>query len=198
MTKLSRAFYTGDDVVQIARNLLGQVLIVNKGSGYFEARIVETEAYNGRTDAACHAHNNRFTERTQIMYEEGGVAYVYLCYGIHNLFNIVTNTKGKADAVLVRAVEPIKGIKEMMVNRGKTQMDYTLTSGPGSLTQALGIKKTDYGEDLLGSSIWIEEDEGLSDTQVVTKPRIGVDYAGEDALLPWRFYEKGNPWVSRK
>lgn len=199
MKKLSLDFYLRNDVVQIAQELLGKVLYTNI-DGYLTAgKIVETEAYCGANDKACHAHCNKFTKRTSIMFGQGGRAYVYLCYGVHHLFNIVTNTEGNADAVLVRAIEPLEGIAKMLERRNFTQLKYSLTSGPGSLTKALGIDKTHYGEDLLGNTIWIAENQVANeDIDIVATTRIGIDYAEEDALLPWRFYIKENKWVSRK
>jgi DNA-3-methyladenine glycosylase len=133
------------------------------------------------------------------MYQAGGRAYVYLCYGIHYLFNIVTDTEGYADAILVRALQPEAGIEKMLERRKMTKLEKRATSGPGALSQAMGIDGKLYGAPLWGESIWIE-DNGVMvpDTAIVAAPRIGVDYAGEDALLPWRLYIKDNPWVSRK
>ena len=161
--------------------------------------IVETEAYAGINDRACHAHLNRRTQRTEIMYNEGGVAYVYLVYGIYHLFNIITNEKDKADAVLVRAIEPEAGIEEMLLRRNMANIKPNLTAGPGVLSIALGINKKLYGADLTGNIVWLE-DKGINvaPESIATGPRIGVDYAGEDAQLPWRFWVKGNKWVSRK
>lgn len=196
--KLSRDFYTRHNVVQIAQELLGKILYTCIDGHLTAGKIVETEAYCGASDKACHAHCNKFTKRTKVMFEEGGKAYVYLCYGVHNLFNVVTNTEGNADAVLIRAIEPLEGIEKMLERRKFTQPKPTLTSGPGSLTKALGIDKTHYGEDLLGDTIWIAENQFFKEKfEVVTTTRIGIDYAEEDALLPWRFYIKENKWVSR-
>ena len=196
MAKLSEDFYLRDDVVQIARDLIGKYLYTSVEGVVTSGIIVETEAYNGRTDKACHAHNNRFTKRTKIMYEAGGVAYVYLCYGIHHLFNIVTNQEGLADAVLVRAVEPAKGVDIMERRREMSSQKVALTSGPGSMSKALGIAKNHYGEQLTGDRIWLED--GLSrDFEVGARKRIGIDYAEEDKDLPWRFIMEGNKWVSK-
>ena len=158
--------------------------------------IVETEAYNGRTDKACHAHNNRFTNRTKIMYEAGGVAYVYLCYGIHHLFNIVTNEHGLADAVLIRAVEPVAGVDLMVQRRNMAAGKVALTSGPGSMSKALGIEKAHYGASLMGDTIWLEDGQS-NDFSIAARKRIGIDYAEEDKDLPWRFIMEGNKWVSK-
>ena len=132
------------------------------------------------------------------MFGPGGHAYVYMCYGIHFLFNVVTNTTGTADAVLVRALEPHTGIAVMESRRGKLANRYHLTSGPGKLTRALGIDRQCNGRSLLDDDVWISGDnKPLSNSQIVASPRIGIDYAGEDAALPWRFTIKGNSWVSK-
>ncbi len=196
-TKLSRTFYERDDVVLIAKELLGKVLCTQfdgiKNSGI----IVETEAYNGRTDKACHSHVHGKTERTKIMFGKPGHAYVYLCYGIHHLFNVVTNKEGLADAVLIRAIEPLEGADEILLRRNKTKLERSVGGGPGIASQALGISTRNYGIDLLGDQIWIEDHGSLlSDSQIIASPRVGVDYAGEDAKLPWRFRVKDNPFTS--
>ena len=197
--KLPKDFYTRPDVVQIAQELLGKYLYTAVDGMLTGGMIVETEAYSGENDRACHAHMNRRTARTEIMYHEGGVAYVYLVYGIYNLFNIITNVEGKADAVLVRAIEPEVGIEEMQLRRNMPTIKPNLTAGPGVMSIALGINRKHYGENLTGSTIWLE-DKGITitDNNIMTVPRVGIDYAGDDALLPWRFYIKGNKWVSKK
>lgn len=194
--KLPRSFFLGEDVVSIARELIGKVLVTNWDGCLTKGLIVETEAYRGRNDKACHANNGRRTQRTEVMYGQGGLAYVYLCYGIHHLFNVVTNKKDVADAVLIRALEPMEG-GEVMHERmgGKSKR---LTQGPGLLTKAMGIRVQHTGTDLLGPQIWLEDGVvPVKPDQIVPSTRIGVDYAEEDAQLPWRFYLKDNPWVSR-
>ena len=157
------------------------------------------EAYNGIIDKASHAFAGRRTARNEIMYAEGGFAYVYLCYGIHHLFNVVTNSKDTPHAILVRSLEPVKGITDMLLRTGKKQVDNTLTKGPGNVSKALGIHTTDSGTLLTGKSIFLADDGfNYSKNEIFTSPRIGVDYAGKDALLPYRFYIKGNPFVSGK
>lgn len=193
--KLPLSFYLRADVVKIARELLGKYLFTCFDGKLTAGKIVETEAYCGRNDRACHAYLRR-TERTEVMYQPGGRAYIYLCYGIHHLFNIVTNREGLADAVLVRAIEPVIGVEEMKVRRGKETLR-RLTSGPGILSQALAIHRDFTGTDLLGAQIWIAEKAGDESVEIRSDVRIGVDYAGEDALLPWRFYVKDNVWVSK-
>ncbi|MCC9137582.1 DNA-3-methyladenine glycosylase [Pontibacter silvestris] len=197
--KLPLSFYTRPDVVQIAQELLGKYLYTNHNGIITSGMIVETEAYSGENDRACHAHLNRRTKRTEIMYHEGGVAYVYLIYGIYHLFNIITNKKDKADAVLIRAVEPETGVEEMLLRRNMADAKPNLTAGPGVLSIALGIDKSLYGADLTGDAIWVEnKGSDVAAENIAAGPRIGVDYAGDDALLPWRFWIRGNKWVSKK
>jgi len=196
--KLEKSFYANDDVLEISKDLLGKFLMTKINGVVTGGMIVETEAYNGRCDKACHAFPEKRTKRTEIMYNPGGSAYVYVCYGIHYLFNITTNIKDKADAVLVRAIEPVEGIDVMLKRRNLQVVKPQLTAGPGVLTQALGINKRHYGADLSGSEVWIEDRNIiLMEEDVVACPRIGVAYAEEDALLPWRFYIKGNKFVSK-
>ncbi len=195
--KLPLNFYQRDDVVLIAKELLGKVLCTNIDGIVTKGIIVETEAYNGRTDKACHAHFAGKTNRTKIMYERGGLAYVYLCYGIHHLFNIVTNKKGLADAVLIRGIEPIEGVELILKRRNKKKLERSVGGGPGIASQALGILTDHYGTDLLEDLIWIEDHEKiLQSDEIIASPRVGVDYAGEDALLPWRFRIKDNGFTS--
>ncbi len=197
--KLPGSFYLGTDVVKIARSLLGKVIITQFDGVTTAARIVETEAYNGIVDKASHAYNNRRTARTEVMFGKGGVAYVYLCYGIHHLFNVVTNKEGTPHAVLIRAAEPIFGIEAMLWRTGKVIADYTLTKGPGNVSKALGIHTRHTGLSLSGDELIIASDRyKLSTAQIITSQRIGVDYAAEDALLPYRFSVKHNPYVSGK
>ncbi|WP_448529903.1 DNA-3-methyladenine glycosylase [Raineya sp.] len=198
MQKLSKEFYTRANVVQIAQDLLGKYLFTHIEGKITAGKIVETEAYCGRSDKACHAHQNRYTERTQIMFEEGGRAYVYLCYGMHSLFNVVTNIKGEADAVLVRAIEPLEGIETMLQRRNFAKIKTQLTAGPGALSQALGINRKHYGEILWGNTIWIAENQFFKESfEILASTRVGIAYAQEDAFLPWRFRIKGNSWTSR-
>ena len=198
--KLPQSYYLQDDVVVIARDLIGKKILSVMGGELTSGIITETEAYRGYDDKACHAHLGRFTERTKIMYEEGGVAYVYLCYGIHHLFNVITNSKDRADAVLIRAVAPIAGIEVMLERRSKDQLDKTLTSGPGNFTKAFGLDRSHYGADLTGDQVWIEEDKSLAlkAEEISVSKRIGIDYAEEDKDLPWRFYLNSSIYVSKK
>lgn len=196
MKKLNAAFYQQDDVVALARYLIGTELVTEIDGLKTSGIITETEAYRGYDDKACHAHLGRFTERTKVMYETGGVAYVYLCYGIHYLFNIITNKKHNADAILIRAIQPTSGLDHMLKRRNKSKVEASLTSGPGNVSKALGISKSHYGEDLQGSQIYILDK--TKTLPVIQSVRIGIDYAGEDAQLPWRFYAADNPYVSKK
>jgi len=198
-SKLPVSFYERENAALIASALIGKILITKIGEILTAARIVETEAYKGITDKASHAYGNRRTARTEIMYANGGVSYVYLCYGIHHLFNVVTNRSGVPHAVLIRAAEPINGIAEMLRRTGKQKLDNSLASGPGNLTRALGISTAYNGISLTGETIYIAADNFMvNPSEIIATTRIGVDYAGEDALLPYRFILKGNPFVSGK
>jgi len=162
-------------------------------------RIVEVEAYAGETDKASHAFGGRRTKRNDIMYADGGVAYVYLCYGIHHLFNVVTNYRDTPHAILVRALEPVRGVDTMLKRVGKEKLDNTLTRGPGNLSKALGISTAYSGRSLRSKELFIADDGVVySRKEIITSPRIGVDYAGTHALWPYRFYVKGNVFVSGK
>jgi len=196
--KLPSSYYHSADVVTLSRNLIGKYLFTRIDNVITGGYIVETEAYNGAIDRASHAYGNRLTPRTKTMFMQGGVAYVYLCYGIHEMFNIVVAEEGTPHAILVRAVNPTDGIEAMQARRNMPVMKHTITMGPGSVAKALGISRAINAFDLTSDTIWIE-DRGLSfaDNEIAVVPRVGVDYAGEDALLPYRFYVKGNPYVSK-
>jgi DNA-3-methyladenine glycosylase len=198
MPKLDQSFYQNEVVTDLAVKLLGKQLFTRIDGELTGGTIVETEAYNGVTDKASHAYGGRFTNRTKVMYEQGGLSYVYLCYGIHHLFNVVTGSPGIPQAVLIRGLEPIAGVDLMLKRRNKTTLQPNLTAGPGALAQALGINMTLNAKDLLGEEIWIM-DKGIyyPPEEVVAGPRIGVAYAAEHASLPWRFYVKGNKFVSK-
>ncbi|MDX1476701.1 MAG: DNA-3-methyladenine glycosylase [Saprospiraceae bacterium] len=196
--RLPRTFYNSDDVVRIARSLLGHSLCTHLDGHFTAGRIVETEAYRGPDDKASHAYGNRRTARTEPMFGTPGVAYVYLCYGIHHLFNVVTAGPGTPHAVLVRAVEPVAGTDIMLQRRGLTTPHPRLTAGPGTLSQALGIRTRHTGTDLTAedSPIWIAAGDVIPDEQIISSPRVGVDYAAECAEWPWRFRIAGNRWCS--
>ena len=200
MRKLSIDFYQRSNVIQIAKELLGKILVTKWNNIETSGRIVEVEAYNGAIDKASHASGGRRTNSNEIMYGDGGFAYVYLCYGIHHLFNVVTNKKETPHAILIRALDPLKGIDVMLERTGKEKLDNTLTKGPGNVSKALGISfKQHNGHSLLSKDLFIVEDDFvLNKKELAASPRIGVDYAGEDARLPYRFYIKGNPFVSGK
>lgn len=200
--KLKSSFYRRPDVVSVARDLIGKVLCTRTGEddSLTSGIITEVEAYCGRNDCACHANDGRRTERTETMYLPGGVAYVYLCYGIHHLFNVVTNHEDRADAVLVRSIKPLDGIVQMNErrNRKANALSPKLTAGPGRLTQSLGITTDMDGTDLTGNRIWIEDRSiTVTGTRIGSSPRIGVDYAGNHAERPWRFFLLDSKWVSR-
>ncbi len=186
--KLPLHFYARNDVVQISKDLLGKVLCTNINGRVTKVIITETEAYAGVNDKASHAYGGRRTKRTEPMYRQGGLAYVYLCYGIHHLFNIVTNEADTPHAVLIRAGRPLEGVDVMQKRRKKQRKDRTLLAGPGSLAQALGITTDLTGTSLLGNRIWIEDQQIPLDAEVVIAgPRIGIAYAEEDAGRPYRF-----------
>ena len=199
MKKLGLNFYRRENVLTISKELLGKVLVTKFDKVETSGRIVEVEAYNGVIDRASHASGGRRTARNEVMYADGGVAYVYLCYGIHYLFNVVTHVKETPHAILIRAVEPLKGIDWMLYRTGKEKLDNTLTRGPGNVAKALGLNKQHTGQSLLSRDLYILDDGFVyNKKQIIASPRIGVDYAGEDALLPYRFYIDGNPFVSGK
>jgi DNA-3-methyladenine glycosylase len=195
---LTESFYARKDVVKIAKELLGKVLVTEIDGMHTAGIITETEAYAGAVDKASHAYGHRRTARTETMYKHGGVAYVYLCYGIHHLFNVVTNAEDVPHAILIRAVEPVEGIEYMLKRRGKEKLAPSLTAGPGAMSMALGIHTRHSGLSLQGPEIFIE-DRGIkvSAKDIVAATRVGVAYAAEDALLLYRFLLKGNKYVSK-
>ncbi len=199
MKKLPASFYSRTNVVTIAKELLGKLLVTEFDGLFTSGRIVETEAYNGVVDKASHAYGGRRTQRTETMYADGGIAYVYLCYGIHHLFNVVTNKVDTPHAILIRGIEPVKGIDIMLQRMKKEKQDYTVGRGPGNVSKALGISVSHTSLSLLQKEIYIAEDGyKIKPSQIGVSVRIGVDYAAEDALLPYRFYIKDNPYVSGK
>ena len=184
------------DTVELARKLLGSMLLHRTIEGVAAGMIVETEAYVGAIDKACHAWQNR-SERTEIMYHDGGYAYVYFIYGMHHCFNVVTGPEGEGNAVLIRALEPVVGL-ELMRKRRQTNQLHNLCSGPGKVCQALGITKNEYGLDLCdpASPLRLKKYRYIPDEQTAASPRINVAYAEEAAAWPWRFYVKDNAYVS--
>jgi DNA-3-methyladenine glycosylase len=195
---LPETYFQSPDVVALSRDLIGKYLFTSIDDEITGGYIVETEAYAGVMDKASHAYGGRMTPRTQTMYMPGGVSYVYLCYGIHEMFNIVTSVEGQPHAILIRAVQPTDGIDVMMRRRNMNTLKPNITKGPGSVAKALGISRKINAFSLQGDTIWVE-DRGLTfaDEAIAAVPRIGVDYAGDDALLAYRFYVKGNIYVSK-
>ncbi|WP_278380617.1 DNA-3-methyladenine glycosylase [Chryseobacterium arthrosphaerae] len=196
--KLPRSYYADQDVLFLAQDLLGKILFTEINGNITAGIIVETEAYFGVQDKASHAYGGRRTDRTETLYSHGGVSYVYLCYGIHHLFNVVTSVKDEPHAVLIRAVEPLLGKETMELRRSMPASRAAISSGPGSAAKALGIDRNFNKKDLTGNEIWIE-DHGIryDPDEIIAGPRIGVAYAQEDALLPWRFFVKDNKYVSK-
>jgi DNA-3-methyladenine glycosylase len=195
MMKVPESFYQRTNVVKIARELLGKCLFTRQDGVLTGGLIVESEAYSWK-ERGCHAYGGKMTPRNEIMFDQGGHAYVYICYGIHHLFNVVTNTTGVADAVLIRAIEPLEGIEMMKKRRGKLASPFHLTSGPGKLARALGIDRRFNGKFLTGNDVWIEMGDRIKDNWIKSSERIGLESAGKDGKLPWRFTLKDNKWVS--
>ncbi|WP_343521788.1 DNA-3-methyladenine glycosylase [Pedobacter sp.] len=196
--KLKPGYYLNEDVVGLAKDLLGKVLYTKIDDEITAGIIVETEAYFGIKDKASHAYGGRRTNRTETMYGAGGIAYVYLCYGMHHLFNVVTSVENDPHAVLIRGVEPLVGIEIIEKRRGMSVTKGAISAGPGSAAKALGIDRAFNTKSLLGDEIWIE-DHGIryDEENIAATPRVGIAYAKEHALLPWRFFVKGNKYVSK-
>jgi DNA-3-methyladenine glycosylase len=196
--KLPRDFYTRPNVLQVARELLGKLLVVPfKNGKRVSGKIVEVEAYRGPQDRAAHSFGGRRTQRTETMYRIGGTAYVFFVYGMYYQFNVVTNVAEIPHAVLIRAVEPVEGI-ELMRKRRHGQTDHNLTNGPGKLCIALGIDRRLDGADLMSNQVWLEGGEKIARSRIMSGPRIGIDYAEEWIHKPWRFWIKDNSFVSRR
>lgn len=206
MDILDRAFYTRDTIT-VAKELLGKVLVHQTNEYRIAGRIVETEAYLGPEDKAAHSYGGRKTPRVEVMYYQGGYSYVFTIYGMYQCFNIVTREQGIPQAVLIRALEPVEGVKLMTLNRygmdygdlSKTQVK-GLTNGPGKLCMAMGIGKAQNMLDMCARNglddIYVYED-GYEDFELVTSERVNIDYAEEYVHMPWRFYVKGNRYVSK-
>lgn len=177
--------------------MLGKIVVTNIDGLITSGRIVETEGYAGTTDKASHAYNGRRTERNEHMYEKPGTVYIYVCYGMHQMLNIVTNEKNIPDAILIRGIEPLAGLEIMSSRTGKEISDKTITRGPGNVGKALGINKNLSGIHLLDKQIYLLDDGvKFSNDETGISKRIGVESAGADGWLPHRFYIKGNPYVS--
>jgi DNA-3-methyladenine glycosylase len=191
--KLIQSAYRNDDPVDCARFLLGKFLIVRARDGITAGLICETEAYGGARDKACHGYGNRRTARTEVMFAPGGLAYVYLCYGLHYLFNVVTGPADVPQAVLIRAVQVIEG-RDLAAKRRRGVPEKHWASGPGKVSLALGINREHQGCDLSGDTIWIEDRGVVVPSRTIQRSaRIGVGYAGEWAAKPWRFlWEPGD------
>ncbi|MBK8522419.1 MAG: DNA-3-methyladenine glycosylase [Ferruginibacter sp.] len=197
MKKLTTQFYKRTDVLLIAKELIGKILVTDFNGVITSGRIVETEAYIGLTDKASHSFGGKRTTRNEHMYADAGIAYVYICFGMHHLFNVVTNAANIPDAVLIRAVEPIAGIDAMLTRTGKTKLDNSLTKGPGNAAKALGISKVHSGINLRKNEIYIADDGfKITETEIGISRRIGVEGSGDAAILPYRFYIRGNVFVS--
>jgi DNA-3-methyladenine glycosylase len=198
LRKLAFDFYNRENVVQIAKDLIGKIIITKLDEQLTSGRIVETEAYVALTDKASHSFGGRRTQRNEHMYAAAATSYVYICYGMHHLFNVVTNKKDVPDAVLIRAVEPMEGVDIMLQRTGKKKLDNTLTRGPGNVSKALGINKIHSGIVLTGNIIFLADDNWKANhaDAIAASKRIGIDSAGADALLPYRFYIRGNKYVS--
>lgn len=199
MAKLKPEYFQNKDVIFLAQDLLGKILFTKKNGEITAGIITETEAYFGEEDKASHAYGGRRTLRTEAMYQPGGYSYIYLCYGIHHLFNIVVSLKNDPKSVLIRSVEPYQGFSVIENRRNRSSSDKSISSGPGSVCKALGIDMTFNKKPLTGEDIWIE-DSGLQyrTEDIASTSRIGVAYADEHAQLPLRFYLKNNRYVSKK
>ena len=195
---LPESFYQKDDVVAIARSLIGKGLCSFIEGKFTRGMIVETEAYDGLKDRACHSYGGKRTQRTEVMYDKGGICYIYLCYGMHHLFNIVTNKKGRADAVLIRAIHPTDGEALMLKRRSMKKIIPALTAGPARFSQAMGLSIKYNGYNLTEKPIYLDKGYSIPARKIQSAPRVGIDYAGQDAFLPWRFYLQDDPFVSIK
>jgi DNA-3-methyladenine glycosylase len=196
--RLPLTFYQQEDVVSVASQLLGKYVYSQIDGKITGGIIVETEAYRGPDDRGSHAYNDKKTARNQMMYQAGGLAYMYICYGIHDMLNIVTGAEGMSHAVLIRALIPQTGLGEMRIRRNIFDEDKRLCQGPGALTKALGLIKLHNGYDLQGDVIWLK-DRGLTynENDIIASPRVGMNFDGPYKTIPWRFYVKGNQFVSR-
>lgn len=195
--RIEREFYMRD-AVTVAKDILGKIIVKKDDKGKrFSGRITEVEAYMGIFDKASHSYGGKRTKRTEVMYKEGGHSYIFLIYGMYECFNVVVEAEGNPQAVLVRGIEPLEN-KNLMQEKRKVKKEKDISNGPGKLTKALGITREDNGVDLVNDkNIWIEDD-GYNVKEIVETTRIGIDYAEEDALKPWRFYIKDSEFISKK
>lgn len=194
--KLPPEFYLRDTLT-VARNLLGRYLVRESEGGRLCCRITETEAYCGPSDPACHSYKGSKSGRTNVMYREGGLSYVYLIYGMYCCFNVVTRPEGEPEAVLIRSAQPVLGVDRMMENR-RNRKEKSLLTGPGKLCMGMEIDRSLYGEPLWGDKLWLAFGEPVKDDEIAATPRINIDYAGEAAVWPWRFVEKNSGFLSVK
>lgn len=201
MNLLPQEYYLSEDVVFLAKDLLGKILITSIDGVETSGIIVETEAYRGPDDKACHAFGNKKTERTKSIFLPGGHAYVYICYGVHPMMNVVTGPENTAHAILIRAIEPITGQQIIQTRRNISKPNYTLTNGPGKLATGLTIQKIHDGVPLFTSDSPIricDAENIVDDSNIHSGPRVGMSiHTGTCAHRPWRFYIKNNPWVSK-
>lgn len=198
MPKLPISYYLSDDVESIAKSLLGKFLFSSINNEITGGIITETEAYKGVTDKASHAFGGKRTNRTEVMYKQGGIGYVYLCYGVHYLLNVVTAEVDIPHAILIRGIYPLTGVSHMLARTGKSKAGYNLTNGPGKLTKALGVNMSQNGISFRGNELWIE-DRGIEikSQDIETRPRIGVDYAAEDSLLLYRYVLEYKDYIKK-
>jgi len=197
MNLLPIDFYLNKNVIDIGQNLLGKYLFTKINGVLTGGMITETESYKGIEDKACHAYMGKKTIRNEAMFEKGGIAYVYICYGMHNLLNVVTNEKDEPDAVLIRSIEPTVGIDTMLKRRNKSEIKRALTAGPGALSKALGITKQLNKKSFDSKIIWIEDrDVRISKEDIICSKRVGIDYAQEYRDKLWRFRIKNSKWTS--
>jgi len=204
MEKLNREFYNRNSLL-VAQELLGKYLVNNIQGIKFFGRIVEVEAYMGPEDKAAYSYKNLLTKRTEIMYGDAGYAYVYFIYGMHFCMNVVVEAKGKPQAVLIRALEPIRPIWDMAERRYSKNFEklkrselINLTNGPGKLCKAMGINKEHNGENLCGEKLYITQGENEDKFKIIRAKRINIDYAEEAKDYPWRYYIENNPYISKK
>ncbi len=195
--KLPLSFYQRD-TFEVARELLGKYLVSNINNQLVAGKIVEVEPYLGTWDRASHSYPFKKTPRTEVQFANGGVAYVYFVYGMYYQFCIVTETEGIPNVILIRALEPVYNVDVMQQRRGENVKEINLTNGPGKLCISLGIDKNLYGESLVGNKLWLADNKDVKKDDIVCSSRIGIDYAGEFAKLPWRFYIKNNKFVSKQ
>lgn len=204
MKTVKREFYNRPTLM-VAQDLLGKIIVKIHKDRVISGRIVETEGYIGAIDKAAHCYGNKMTPRTRVMFGQPGRAYVYLIYGMYHCLNVVTEPEGTAAAVLIRGIEPLEGIEQIIQNRYNRPMEQVtkaqlknLSNGPGKLCRAFDITKTHNEMDLCGDTFFIAEEEYQEPFEVITTKRVNIDYAEEAIDFPWRFYIKDNPHVSRK